>query len=331
MAFSDRRSDQRGFTLLELMVSLGILGVVLTYVFQTFTSYHRSNEVTTQVTESQQSSRSIAGLLDFDIRHAGFMVPPGGGFCGVDSTTAPDIVYLSDSSAIDPAGLDSNELGAAFNNTGTNVSSGSNVLDVSLSLESPDNFAYDTNGDGTTDSDFRVNAGVIILDRGNPQRGTACGTVTAVNLGSSQITVILSDALAATPTTGVDLIAIPAHEYRIANGALLRDGMALAMGVEDLQAAYFFDDNDNNLVDAGEYRGDGVGANYDANALNAEDAREIRITFVTRTRNEDAQFPGGRLQTAENRATNTVLDGFRRRVHTSTVQLRNFLIRESSS
>ena len=78
MAFSDRRFDQRGFTLLELMVSIAILGVVLTYVFQTFTTYQRSNAVTTQVTESQQSSRSIAGLLDFDIRHAGFMVPPGG-------------------------------------------------------------------------------------------------------------------------------------------------------------------------------------------------------------------------------------------------------------
>ncbi|MCH7869312.1 MAG: prepilin-type N-terminal cleavage/methylation domain-containing protein [Myxococcales bacterium] len=331
MAFSDRRFDQRGFTLLELMVSIAILGVVLTYVFQTFTTYQRSNAVTTQVTESQQSSRSIAGLLDFDIRHAGFMVPPGGGFCGVDSTTAPDIVYLSDSSAIDPAGLDNNELGAAFNNTGTNVTSGSNVLDVSLSLESPDNFAYDTDGDGTTDSDFRVNAGVIVLDRGDPGRGTACGTVTNVNLGSSQITVNLNDVLGTYSGTGLDLIAIPAHEYRIANGALLRDNMALAMGVEDLQAAYFFDDNGNNLVDAGEYRGDGVGADYDANALNAEDAREIRITFVTRTRNEDAQFPGGRLQTAENRATNTTLDGFRRRVHTSTVQLRNFLIRDSNS
>lgn len=329
MAAELRRSNQTGFSLIELMVTSLIMGVILTYLFESFSTYHRTGEVVAQITESQQNSRAIAGLIEHDIRHAGMMVPGGAAFCGVDSTTAPDIIYLSDADAIDPTTSMSNDLGSTF--AGGNVSNGGNTIDLDLSLETPDNFSYDTDGDGTADSDFRVGGGVIIIDRGNPVRGAACGTVTGVDPASSRINVdLVSPVLAAPPGPPVDLVAIPAHEYRIVNLTLMRNNMALAMGVEDLQAAYFFDDNDNNVVDAGEYRGDGVGANYVASALNAEDAREIRITFVTRTRNEDAKFPAGRFQSAENRAVIGTADGFRRRVHTSTIELRNLLIRQSS-
>jgi len=318
-----------GFSLIELMVTSLIMGVILTYLFESFSTYHRTGEVVAQVTESQQNSRAIAGLIEHDIRHAGMMVPGGAAFCGVDSTTAPDTIYLSDADAIDPTTSMSNDLGSTF--AGNNVSNGGNTIDLDLSLETPDDFAYDTDGDGTADSDFQVGGGIIITDRGNPVRGTACGTVTGVDPASARIKVdLVSPVLAAPPGPPVDLVAIPAHEYRIVNLTLMRNNMALAMGVEDLQAAYFFDDNDNNVIDAAEYRGDGVGANYVASALNAEDAREIRITFVTRTRNEDAKFPAGRFQSAENRAVVGAADGFRRRVHTSTIELRNLLIRQSS-
>lgn len=330
MAADFNRSTQAGFSLVELMVSIMILSVILAALFGSFATYHRNNEVVTQVTESQQNSRSIASLLDYDLRHAGFMVPTSAAFCAIDSTTAPDIIYLSDSDAIDPIGLSANELGSSF--SGSNVSNGTNTIDVDLSMESPDDFAYDTDGDGTPDSDFFVNGGVIVIDQGNPDRGSACGVVTVVNLGASQLVIdIKSGVLGTSPGTGVDLIAIPAHEYLIQGLTLMRNGMPLAMGVEDLQAAFFFDDNDNNQIDAGEYRGDGVGADYVANALDAATAREVRITFVTRTRIEDPTFPGGQFQSAENRAVNNSSDGFRRRVHTSTVQLRNILIRETST
>jgi prepilin-type N-terminal cleavage/methylation domain-containing protein len=329
MAVDRRRQGERGFSLIELMVTSLILGVLLTYLFDSFTSYHRSGEVVAQVTESQQNSRAIAGLIEHDIRHAGMMVPGAGAFCGVDSTTASDTIYFSDADAIDPTSSNSNDMGSPF--AGSVIGSGTSTIDVDLSIESPDNFAYDTNGDGVADSDFRVGGGVILIDQGNPTRGAACGSVTAVDLTNSRITFsLVSPILGASPGAGVNLVAIPAHEYRINNLTLMRNNMALAMGVEDLQAAYFFDDNDDNVVDAGEYRGDGVGADFLANALNAEDAREIRVTFVTRTRNEDAHFPGGRFQSAENRAVINTVDGYRRRVHTSTIELRNLLIRQSS-
>lgn len=327
MAAEFKRMRRMGFSLIELMVTSLIMGIILTYLFESFTTYHRTGEVVAQVTESQQNSRAIAGLIEHDIRHAGMMVPGGGAFCGVDSTTGPDTIYLSDADAIDPTTSMSNDMGAAF--LGNTIVSG--TIEIDLSLENPDDFAYDTDGDGVADSDFRVGGGVIFIDLGDPTRGAACGSITAVNLAASRITFnLVSQSIGAIGGAPANLLAIPAHEYRIANLTLMRNNMALAMGVEDLQAAYFFDDNDDNVVDAGEYRGDGVGANYLANALNAEDAREIRVTFVTRTRNEDPNFPAGRFQSAENRAVVGTSDGYRRRVHTSTVELRNLLIRQSS-
>jgi hypothetical protein len=50
----------------------------------------------------------------------------------------------------------------------------------------------------------------------------------------------------------------------------------------------------------------------------------VRVNLVTRTRSEDREWTQGRLQATENRAAAGVgSDGFRRRVHTSTVMLRN--------
>jgi hypothetical protein len=98
--------------------------------------------------------------------------------------------------------------------------------------------------------------------------------------------------------------------------------MLLAEGVEDLQAAFFFDLNGNNQIDAGEWQADGTGANdYVAQDTDMRDLRGVRLNLVTRTRLEDERF-GGKAQARENRAAGAA-DGFRRRVYTSSVRLRN--------
>ena len=325
----DRISDtRRGFTLIELMISSALLAVMVTYLLEAFSAFHHHGEVVAQVVESQHNLRAVSDLIESDIRHAGFMVPTSAAFCGIDRTTDPDTVFLSDGSAINPDGIEINSLGSSF--SGSNVTTGNNTIDLSLTLESSGDAAYDTNADGTADSDFRQGAGVIIIDLGNTDRGSACGVVVSVDVPNQRIVVnIQSDALDTSPGTGEDLIAVPAHAYDIDGSLVLsRDGITLAAGVEDLQAAYFFDDNGNRSVDAGEYRGDGVGDDFDPQDLDASVAREIRMSFVTRTRHSDPKFTSGRFQSTENRAVSTATDGFRRRVHTSTVLLRNILIRE---
>ena len=86
----------------------------------------------------------------------------------------------------------------------------------------------------------------------------------SVNAGSNQITfAIESDDLDSAGGT-VQLTAVPATIYRINAGRLFRNGLHLTDGIEDLQYAFFFDDNGDNLVDAGEMIGDGTGDDYEA-------------------------------------------------------------------
>jgi prepilin-type N-terminal cleavage/methylation domain-containing protein len=314
------------FTLIELLVASVIVAIVSVFLMRTFTANHRAYVVVDQVAESQQSMRAVAELLERDARHAGFMVPEAAAACGVDSTTGPDLLYLSDSDAIDPQTDKSIYSGAQISGQ-TNVGPGNDSLDLdSLIIEPspPSRPAYDTNGDGTNDSDFQVGAGVIVIDAEDPTRGSACGRVVSVDLSGDDIdVVILSSALKA-PGATVDLRAIPAHEYAIDGTDLERDGRLLSGGVEDVQIAYFFDANGNWTPDAGEYRGVS-GANYSAQAENAEELREIRVNLVVRSRQEDAQFTGGLPQELENRSFGggPPSDGYRRRVHTSRLMLRN--------
>jgi prepilin-type N-terminal cleavage/methylation domain-containing protein len=318
-----------GFTLIELLLVVAILGIVSYYIFGSLTVSNRAYVVVDQVSESQQGMRAVAQLLERDIRHVGKMVPLGAALCADDNQGSPDVVYLSDAEAIVPdndiAAYDGARVQGAVNNV--NGAGAVTTLAVdSLLLEPapPTRAAYDTDGDGTNDSDFQVGGGAIVIDLNDAGRGAACGTVEAVNLAAPSVTVRTVSSALGGSAGPVQLVVVPAHEYRIANtDQLQRDGYLLAEGVEDLQLAYFLDANGDNLVDPGEMHGTGSGANanFDAQGTDMGDLREVRLNLVARTRMEDRDFEG-QLQATENRNAG-VADGFRRRVYTSIVRPRN--------
>lgn len=340
-----RRAPDRpsGFTLTEVMVVVVLLGVLVGGVMTTFAAQKKSVSMNSQLVDAQHTSRLLGDLFEDDIRHAGLLVPESGALCGVDRTVLPDSFYVSDAGAIDPTSEIRNDLGArvtAGATGGDNVSGNAtpataaglvtNTLTLdSLILETVNpTAAYDTDADGTADSDFQVGGGVIITDAANPSRGSACGTVRSVTIATAVITVgIESDALGAMPLVDpnpVELVAIPAHMYQLnAASQLVRNGTAVADDVEDLQVAVFVDLNDDRTIDAGEYRGDGVGANFDPSGLDTSLAREVRTNLVIRTRLQDQDNSNGRFQDSENRTAIGAADGFRRRAYSATVMLRN--------
>ena len=119
-------SSSRGYTLTELLVAMAILGVVLTYVFNTFLAQYETSFMVEQVTEVQEGSRAVSGLMERDIRAAGYMVPPAAASCGQDFSDRPDVLFLSDANAILPvdelpAAIAGSHLGAML--TGTTSSS----------------------------------------------------------------------------------------------------------------------------------------------------------------------------------------------------------------
>lgn len=340
-----------GYSLIELVIAVGLLGYIMSYLASSFTMQQQTYSVIEQVSETQSNSLTVAALIERDIRNAGFMVPPFAAACGADSTSGPDTLFLSDSSAILPADqLPSHLRSAALGGDviGTPTVSGTvwtMVIDDVVLDETP---SFDTNSDGTADSDFQVGAGVILVDRNDSTRGVACGLISAVNTAANTITFDLTS----TSVSGViavpgSLVLVPAIAYAITTpgGAtqpeIQRNGQAFARDTEDLQVAWFFDDNDDGIVDTLEYRAaaltlqtaDGAVAvapvpatTFDTSAVDGSLLREIRFNVVSRTRGEDPRNPisAGIGQSTENRATNIpAVDGRRRRVYSATVRLRN--------
>lgn len=324
-----------GFSLLELMITMGILSIIAVYLMETFTVSNRNYSALEQTVEAQQTMRAIADLMERDVRHAGMMVPEASAACGVDSTTGADLLYVSDHEAVEPNDDIVSYEGIQISGAVTGVSGSVTLTLDSLMVEptAPNRPAYDSNADGTDDSDFQIGGGFIVSDRDNPARGAVCGRVTAINIAGTQVSVVATSGNLGSVGSGTpDLVIVPAIEYRLDNqNVLRRNGVALAKDVEDLQVAYFFDLNDDSLIASSEGRGTPGGTAYTSGSLNVETLREIRINFVTRTRLEDSRFPTGVFKSMENRAAVSGNDGYHRRVHTSTIMPRNLVNRMNVS
>ena len=318
------------------MVALALLGTVLLFVFNTFSYQHSTYTVVDQVSEAQQNARAIARLIERDIRNAGYLVPPAAAACGVDSNNTPDQLFLSDTDAILPADqLDVFFAGKELGGQTSNKPASAGALTVNVDSVVIDGVAsYDTNADGTDDSDFRVGAGAILVDRGNPGRGVACGIVSSVPTSTS-VEVTFSNILGTSGASGEDLVLVPANVYRIVDpGApdpprLERNGVLLAKDVEDLQASWVFDDDRDDVIDAGERRAV-TGTNYVNSTVDGSLLREIRMNLVMRTRANDPRNPDNFSigQPLENRTVVSApaQDGRHRRVHTASVRLRNLTL-----
>jgi prepilin-type N-terminal cleavage/methylation domain-containing protein len=326
-----------GFTLIEMMTVVAIFGLVAVYVGRVLTVNERAYHTVEDTSESQQNLRVFGELIEDDVRHAGMMVSRSSAVCGRDFTNAPDVLYVSDAAAIDPQDDAAPYAGSSITAPAgtTNLTAGSSITLTLSSLvienTAPNRPAYDLDNNGTADSDFRVNGGVIVYDTSAVDRGNACGRITAINAGTNQITVLGASAMAA--GAGTALVVVPANEYRINGTQLLWNNIALAEGIEDFQVAYIFDVDGDNEVDGNTDRrgfGETGQSNYTSSELAGSLLRELEIAMVSRARKADTAFTG-RPQALFNRAAGGVTpDNFRRRTHQTRVLLRNLATRIES-
>ena len=326
-----------GFTLIEMLTVVAIFGVVAMYVGRILIVNERAYHTVENTSESQQNLRVFGELIEDDLRHAGMMVSRDSAVCGRDAANAPDILYVSDAAAIDPQDdfdpYDGAVIAGGPLNLNTNGTSQTLTL-ASLVIEPspPNRPAYDTDGNGVLDSDFRIGGGVIVSDPADPSRGNACGRITGVNVGASTITVV---GVAAMASAGSGLVAVPANEYRLDGTTLRWNGVALADGIEDFQVGYVFDFDGDNVIDTApdEKRSSstsGVGSTpFASSELPPNQMREIEVALVSRSRQTDATFRG-RPQALLNRTPVTTTDGFRRRTLQTRVLLRNLATRIGS-
>jgi hypothetical protein len=307
---------------------------------QAFAVQHKTYVVVDQVTEAQQNLRAISDLVERDVRRAGFMVSDNAAVCGYDQTTGPDTLFVSNTDAIQTVfDLEANheDLSGDFGAPASGVSASWSASGGSFGL-ALDRLWVDVAADG---DDFAVNGGVIVVNRNDLGGPIACGIVSAIS--GSTLTVDFANTTTRAVGLNADVVAVPAHAYTLtpASGStpsqFRRDGVLLASDVEDFQVSYFFDLDDNRVVDAGESFASSGGtadpfalAPPPAAAPNFPDAqllREVEISLVTVTRADDPNqlFDLGAGQALGNRnpASLSSSDGRRRRVHTSRVRLRS--------
>jgi prepilin-type N-terminal cleavage/methylation domain-containing protein len=211
---------RRGFTLLEVMISLGIFAFVSFLLMEMLARQSRTYTVVDNVAEAQEKVRAVANLLEQDLRVTDFLVPQAGAFCGYDThpnepDDDPDVIYVTNTEALTPpppppapqpvAVAPSNSPYERYVATVVpmlpasvgGVALPQSFVVTALQVDAP--AFYDLNGDGVGDSDFRgpisaasppsQRGGVIVFDPADPAKGTACGQITNINLVTNTITV----------------------------------------------------------------------------------------------------------------------------------------------
>ncbi len=326
-----------GFSLLELMVAAAMAAIVLMLVTQTLIVQNKNYVVVDQISEAQQNLRAATSLIERDIRRSGFMVPDNAAICGWDQTAGPDTLFISNTDNLQSIYEleDNNEnlaidFGAPLNGINS-TSTISGIATLAISRTWAD--VQDADGDTVTDVDFEVNGGVIVVNRNEPDGLVACGIIQS--LSSTQITANFGSSTFGPAGFNSDVVAVPALVYRVTVGSpneLRRNGTLLASDVEDLQISYFFDLDDDRIIDGNEEYGTDGGVDLPWELTPATSRpdystlREVRVSVVTSTRSNDpnVDYDIGTAQLTGNRATGLPLvDGKRRRVSTARIRLRN--------
>lgn len=94
MSYS-QKNDERGFTLIELVIGLAISLILLGVAVSMLNVQRKSYSFQEQVTEMQQNIRAVTDMMVREIRMAGYD-PSGAGFVGIGTHTPELLQILAD-------------------------------------------------------------------------------------------------------------------------------------------------------------------------------------------------------------------------------------------
>jgi prepilin-type N-terminal cleavage/methylation domain-containing protein len=337
-----RTANTDGFSLIELLIAVAILGLIMSQMFLVLSTQKRAYVGSARTLDVQESARLVTDLIAFDTRVAGFMVPRYASVSSVDGdpgtagdptdTGTPDRLCLSDPDIFSiprsDAAEDSiwNQVDTRF--TGPTTDKNQQPRQT-LTLNS-----LDVDGEAPF-TDFRVGSGIILAS----ERKTFCSVVEEILPGNR--IKMRDDALNTFP---LGPVAIPAIIYEVtredgdpATGqleqmSLTRNGTQLSTVIEDLQVEYWVDEdhpNCNGIMDLDEFPIHDL--NDPTKTYTIDRTRLVRVTVVARGELEE-DLPGGvemsryRRPAVANHAVGAP-DGFPRRRFTTSVLPRNVLAR----
>ncbi len=337
--FRPRRRSQRGFTLIELMVSLVLFALVVTGLMAVAVSMitgYRDQEVTIA---TETATRSTIDYLTNALHNASPGVSTFTNFGSLDSATCPVGAIALESNQTTPLANTSDKLTITFASGG--------VVTTSTSTW--------TGGDGTVDvidaTQITANDYVVITNfdvghfvRVTNSTGSAPGTLTldvecttpnpAVPTGGYIAGATVIRAMRAKFSIGVvpsdDVIGVvPVLNMDADAEGTQQIDQPIAEGIEDLQVVYAADnvtangviDAESTTAGADEWYGNVLGETVPLPLPNA--TRAIRVTLVARTTRQFSGVNAFVLKALEDRAANSATDNFRRRILSTTVEIRN--------
>ena len=284
--------DNRGVTLIELMIALVISAILVGGTYSIFITQQRTYVLQDQVVGVQQDGRAALTIMARDIRMAGMLTGDEFSVNGAseaitptNSNAGPDqirVVYAAEEvsvvSSVDTV------------NKQVTLASGADRFNTStrryLAFEGQDHVYQVSNRD--------IGTNTLTLTESPPS--------------------YLADFSARVYCVNAITYDVSGNALRRNDGSGAQDlaGVANQSVVEDLQFAYQVEGDTSNWFNTP----------ADVGATN-DDIRAVRINLLVSTAVEDTQDQSYHRPALEDRAGSGTQDGFRRRVYTTVVKLRN--------
>ncbi|MBW2279431.1 MAG: prepilin-type N-terminal cleavage/methylation domain-containing protein [Deltaproteobacteria bacterium] len=275
-----RRSE--GFTLMELMVAMAVMGIITAQLMLVFTSQRRATTVNDRVLDVQESARVVINLISYDARMAGLMVPRRSGVASVDGGFAdPDRICISDSSYFSMP-LDGTK-SPSLDNRDSHFDT-SEVTEVQVGYVRLE--TTDIDGDGAA-IDFSTGGGIIVSN-GNRSH---CAEIQTI-VGDRIDFVAGHEMPAGLFPVAAEIRAVPAIVYEVDTDTLTltRNGITLATSVEDLQIEYWVDAQiEDGRIAGTEFPIHDLNADPGGWVINTELIRRMRFSVTSRTDAGDQQ------------------------------------------
>jgi prepilin-type N-terminal cleavage/methylation domain-containing protein len=320
------RLDQRGMTLIELMVAIVILGVVVSAAFGVAFSILNSYREHRGAANVERSARGAIAVLTDAVRNSSPGVPSGPIVDLVSCETNPHGIRVENASD----GPDSIGIIYATGRAVTSLRGELNQASTEILVEDTQRLHV---GDHVLVTDFEKGHVFKV------QTVTPPGIDGVLGLTAAPQTLCPSNPPAAFSYRERSTV-VRVQSARFAINAtfdipflqLDRDGAesdreeAVAEGIEDLQIAIGVDRNGNGRIDddaAAAGDDDDWVFNHPDDTLPALPYRAIRLTVIARSIDDTTTKPTSQRPGAEDREGAATRDVFRRRVLSTTVELRN--------
>jgi len=292
-----------GFSLVEVMVAVVVMGIVTSQLLLSFSQQHTSSLEHERTIEIQEEARLVADVIMKDLRSGGFMVPKYTAVASTDGgVNGSDALCVSDATVINEAILPTSTAkfgGARVLNA---VAGGASSVVVATST-------LDIDSDGV--NDFAVDQGMIL---GTGTRGH-CAIIDNLAVGVTNTTISFSPSTVGGFVASPDDSVVPALRYSVNAGTLSRNDIVLSNHIEDLQVEFGVDIDRNGTIEGAEFPID----NMDLEEY--ELVRNVRVHVTAREARVQENF-NGQFPAIANRVAGAA-DNFKRRRVTGDALLRN--------